>query len=229
MTRRLDYRDGVLKAYPEVYTPAALEALEILAPLNRDRRELMATRIARRLTRDARSAAHRFPRSPGADPAHGHPGSGRPRRQLRGERDPGRSEAPVDPGHRAGRQAASEHRERPAQRRLRAALRRRRLDVRWRGRARAGRYDVARQPAQPPARDLQRPTLPARRRRSRRRDEPVGARLLRASPSSTTGANSSTSPPRSSVLAVCTSTTATSARRTVPASPPRSSTSRSMW
>ena len=52
MTRRLDYRDSVLKAYPEVYTPAALEALEVLAPLNRDRHELMARRIARRLTRE---------------------------------------------------------------------------------------------------------------------------------------------------------------------------------
>jgi malate synthase len=52
MTRRLDYRDSVLKAYPEVYTPAALEALEVLAPLNRERRELMARRIARRLTRE---------------------------------------------------------------------------------------------------------------------------------------------------------------------------------
>jgi len=52
MSRKLDYRDGVLKDYPEVYTPAALEALEVLAPLNRDRRELMATRIARRLTRE---------------------------------------------------------------------------------------------------------------------------------------------------------------------------------
>ena len=52
MTRRLDYRDSVLKAYPEVYSQAALEALEVLAPLNRDRRELMAKRIARRLTRE---------------------------------------------------------------------------------------------------------------------------------------------------------------------------------
>jgi len=51
MTRRLDYRSGVLNAYPEVYTPAAIEALEVLAPLNHDRRELMARRIARRLTR----------------------------------------------------------------------------------------------------------------------------------------------------------------------------------
>jgi malate synthase len=52
MTRRLDYRDGVLEAYPEVYTPAVLETLEVLAPLNLDRRELMARRIARRLTRE---------------------------------------------------------------------------------------------------------------------------------------------------------------------------------
>lgn len=52
MTRRLDYRDSVLKAYPDVYSPAALEALEALAPLNRDRHELMARRIARRLTRE---------------------------------------------------------------------------------------------------------------------------------------------------------------------------------
>src|SRR5437773_2072045 len=52
MTRRLDYRDSVLTAYPEVYSPAALEALEVLAPLNRDQHELMARRIARRLTRE---------------------------------------------------------------------------------------------------------------------------------------------------------------------------------
>src|SRR5439155_19491623 len=52
MTRRLDYRDNVLKAYAEVYTPAALEALEVLAPLSRDQHELMARRIARRLTRE---------------------------------------------------------------------------------------------------------------------------------------------------------------------------------
>src|SRR6266513_2435316 len=52
MTQRLDYRESVLKAYPEVYSPAALEALEVLAPLNRDRHELMARRIARRLTRE---------------------------------------------------------------------------------------------------------------------------------------------------------------------------------
>ena len=52
MTARLDYRDGVLNAYPDVYTPAALEALEVLAPFNRDRCELMAKRISRRLARE---------------------------------------------------------------------------------------------------------------------------------------------------------------------------------
>jgi malate synthase len=52
MTRRLAYRNTALQTYPEVYSPAALEALEVLAPLNGDRRELMERRIARRLTRE---------------------------------------------------------------------------------------------------------------------------------------------------------------------------------
>src|ERR1041384_809064 len=51
MTPRLDYRSGVLEEYPDVYSPAALEALEALAHLNRDRRGVMARRTARRLTR----------------------------------------------------------------------------------------------------------------------------------------------------------------------------------
>ncbi|MGK2855581.1 MAG: malate synthase [Thermoanaerobaculia bacterium] len=51
MTRLLDYRSSVLDAYPDVYTPAALAALEALAPLNRDRREVMAGRTAWRLDR----------------------------------------------------------------------------------------------------------------------------------------------------------------------------------
>src|ERR1022692_4777415 len=144
MTRRLDYRNSVLKAYPEVYTPAALEALEVLSPLNRDRRELMSRRHGAATDAGARPAAHRLPRPPGADPAHEHPGSGRPRRQLRGERDPVRSEAPVDPGHRARHQTEGEHGKRPSERRLRAPVGRRRLDVRWRGCPRAGRYHVAR-------------------------------------------------------------------------------------
>lgn len=52
MTRRLDYRSGLREAYSDVYTPDALDALEALAPFNRDRRELMAKRIALRHSRE---------------------------------------------------------------------------------------------------------------------------------------------------------------------------------
>ncbi|MFY9557011.1 MAG: malate synthase [Blastocatellia bacterium] len=41
-----------MNAYPDVYTPPALEALEVLAPFNSDRRDLMTRRIARRLGRE---------------------------------------------------------------------------------------------------------------------------------------------------------------------------------
>ena len=51
MTGRLEYRAGVRAAYPDVYSPAATDALEALAPLNGDRRDLMAARIARRSSR----------------------------------------------------------------------------------------------------------------------------------------------------------------------------------
>ena len=51
MTGRLEYRNGVLDAYPDIFTKQALEALEVLAPLNRDRREIMAARIRRRMDR----------------------------------------------------------------------------------------------------------------------------------------------------------------------------------
>ena len=54
MTHRLRFRTGVLEAYPEVFTPIVLETLGVLAPLNRDRREVMAARIARRLARARR-------------------------------------------------------------------------------------------------------------------------------------------------------------------------------
>lgn len=51
MNRTLVFRDSVLQRYSDVYTPAALEALEALAPLDADRRRLMAERIARRSAR----------------------------------------------------------------------------------------------------------------------------------------------------------------------------------
>jgi malate synthase len=51
MTRGLQFRTGVREAYPEIYSSAALAALEALAPLDRERRELMTARIARRRAR----------------------------------------------------------------------------------------------------------------------------------------------------------------------------------
>ena len=51
MASMLEIRDGLLGAYPDVFTPAALAALEALAPHDAERRELMARRIARRLER----------------------------------------------------------------------------------------------------------------------------------------------------------------------------------
>lgn len=47
----LEIREPALRSYPDVFTPAALAALEALAPLNRDRREVMAARMARRRER----------------------------------------------------------------------------------------------------------------------------------------------------------------------------------
>jgi malate synthase len=46
----LEFR-STTKAYPDLFTPAVLQALRALAPLNRDRREVMAARIARRTER----------------------------------------------------------------------------------------------------------------------------------------------------------------------------------
>jgi malate synthase len=51
MTTTLEFRRGILAAYPDVYTPKALRALEALAPLNARRRDLMALRTARRKRR----------------------------------------------------------------------------------------------------------------------------------------------------------------------------------
>src|SRR5262249_15777889 len=51
MTPALEVRGPALRSYPDVYTEAALAALAALAPLNRDRREVMARRIARRRER----------------------------------------------------------------------------------------------------------------------------------------------------------------------------------
>ncbi len=47
----LEIRDNLQETYGDVYTPVVLEALATLAPLNRDRREVMAARVARRQRR----------------------------------------------------------------------------------------------------------------------------------------------------------------------------------
>jgi malate synthase len=48
---RLRFRDGILKDYPDVLTPAAIDALESMAGLNQRRLEVMNLRIARRAAR----------------------------------------------------------------------------------------------------------------------------------------------------------------------------------
>ncbi len=60
MNRTLVFRDHVLQTYPDVYTPEALDALHALAPIEGDRRRLMAERIARRLDRAQRKRRIEF-------------------------------------------------------------------------------------------------------------------------------------------------------------------------
>jgi len=56
----LEIRANLKQFYPDVYTDAAMAALTALAPLNRDRRELMAARIERRRRRFADRARLAF-------------------------------------------------------------------------------------------------------------------------------------------------------------------------
>ncbi|MBI1754005.1 MAG: malate synthase [Acidobacteria bacterium] len=51
MSIDLEFRSGVLEDYADVYTPEVLRTLEALAPLDAQRRELMAQRAARRKRR----------------------------------------------------------------------------------------------------------------------------------------------------------------------------------
>src|SRR5512142_1704309 len=57
MSRPLDYRPGVIAAYPDVLTPDVREALEALAPFELERRSVMAARLRRRSER-AREGRH---------------------------------------------------------------------------------------------------------------------------------------------------------------------------
>ncbi len=58
---RLEIRRGIGAAYGDVLTPAALEALEALAPFDRHRRRLMAARIERRRERAEKRRRIGFP------------------------------------------------------------------------------------------------------------------------------------------------------------------------
>ncbi|KAB2969197.1 MAG: malate synthase [Thermoanaerobaculia bacterium] len=61
MARKLEYRDDVLSAYPDVFTAEARAALEALAPFNGERRRLLEERAARRRERAARRLPIDFP------------------------------------------------------------------------------------------------------------------------------------------------------------------------
>ena len=50
---RLRIRDNLLEAYPDVYTPEALAAIEALAVYNREQKALMTKRTRRRARRYA--------------------------------------------------------------------------------------------------------------------------------------------------------------------------------
>jgi malate synthase len=51
MARKFEIRGNLETTYSDVFTPEALAALEVLAPLDADRKAVMASRIARRLDR----------------------------------------------------------------------------------------------------------------------------------------------------------------------------------
>ncbi len=53
MPSPLQWRSNVLEAYPDLFTPGALQALTVLAPFSKERNELMAARLTRRKARAA--------------------------------------------------------------------------------------------------------------------------------------------------------------------------------
>ena len=70
MASMLEIRDGVLAAYPDVYTPEVLAALEALAPLDDERRELMAGAMRAAPRARVGAAADRRSSTRRADRAH---------------------------------------------------------------------------------------------------------------------------------------------------------------
>ena len=227
-SRGFEIRGTLERDYADVYTPEALAALNALAPLDADRKALMAARIARRAARARERRPIAF-----LDPAAT---IGRTAITVQDARD-GKfdgSEIPADlqrqwiqgtgPGG-----AARTRRSTTSLRNVAYALLSGADGWMFDGEDALGQVvdDVARQPAQPEAGDRPRPAVPGGRRAGGRRDERVGGRASSAGRSSPTGGSSSTSRPRSSAPAACTSTTGTSATPAAAASRPRSSTRRS--
>ncbi len=195
MASKLEFRDDILATYPDVLTPAALAALEALAPLDRDRRAAHggAARAARRA--GARAAPDRLPRSRRGHPGHRRSASRDARAgDFDGQRDPARPRAAVDPGHRARRPSRA--------RRSRAACatsptRCSRAPTAGcsTARTRSARSTRCRSTTSATSswRSPGTTGLPASRRAGRRRDERLGARLLRPRDRRRLAARSSTS------------------------------------
>ena len=162
----VEIRGTAQSVYSDVFTAEAIAAIRALAPLDDDRQAVMAARIARRTARATARQRITF-----LDPATTIP---RTTIRVQDARDGAfaGSEIPADlqrqwiqgtgPGAKPDAPIDEEH----PQRRVRAAVRRRRLDVRRRGRARPARHDVARQPAQPEAGDSIATPLFLQRRRA---------------------------------------------------------------
>ena len=172
--RTLEIRGNLQTVYDDVLTPEVVSALHELAPLDDDRKAVMSNRIGRRMARARKKHRIEFLEADAYIP--------RTLIKVQDARDGAfvGSEIPADlqrqwiqgtgPAARPGAGGDG-----PPQHRVRAAVGRRRLDVRRRRRARPGVDDVARQPAQPQAGHSPRPGVHEGRRTGRRRNEPVGA------------------------------------------------------
>ena len=209
----LEIRGDLERAYQGVFTPAAMAALAALLPLNEPRRAVMAARIERRAARarDRRRIAFLDPDGmiPGTeirvqDAREGKfIGSEIPadlRRQwIQGTGPATRPNAPLE----------------QSIRNVAYALLSGADGWMFDGEDALGQVvdDVARQPAQPQARDRPRSGVPRGGRARRRRDERSGPRASSAARSSRTGAAARSSRRRSSARAACISTTGTSACR----------------
>jgi malate synthase len=95
----LEIRGRLERTYQDVLTREALDALEALAPLDADRKAVMAARINRRLARARNRERITFPDPQSVIPRTRSRSPTRAGRFV-GSDIPGRSSSSVDPGHR---------------------------------------------------------------------------------------------------------------------------------